>query len=297
MPLYVSDFLVDTLDLRAEETGCYMLILMIAWRRGGTIPNDMAWLKRALSSCASDMHGNRFNRIVPPLLERYFYKDSDGNFRNKRLEKELEKAEKISGKQKENAEKRWRNRKENNKITNAIAMPSQSQSQSHTSSLRSDVNAQKRVTISQKSAADFNRFWEVWPNKVGKLEASKAFFRVRSECEAIIAAVPRYVVETQAAGRPWLNPATFLNQRRWEDSPAPQPMARASPPPSNRNGFAALARKLYGNGDELGTIFETKRPDAPVLLLSVNGDGGPGAGGADAELLPRKAGAGSGWSG
>jgi hypothetical protein len=32
----------------------------------------MAWLKRALAACASDMHGNRFNRLVPPLLNRFF---------------------------------------------------------------------------------------------------------------------------------------------------------------------------------------------------------------------------------
>ena len=137
MPLYVSDFLADTLDLRAEETGCYLLLLMLAWRRDGSIPDDMKWLRRALASCVSDMHGNRFNKVVPSLLERYFYQDEAGNYRNKRLEKEREKSEKFSEKQKENAEKRWRDHKENNKIEDATALPacakqSQSQSQDNT---------------------------------------------------------------------------------------------------------------------------------------------------------------------
>jgi uncharacterized protein YdaU (DUF1376 family) len=159
----------------------------------------------------------------------------------------------------------------------------QPQPQPHTSSLRSDVTRER----ASSAASDFERFWSVWPNKVGKPAAAKAFFRVRSECEAIIEAVPRYVTETQAAGRPWLNPATFLNQRRWEDSPAPQPMARAGPSQSNRNGFAALAKKLYGNGD--GTRTQNGIPDRPLLLLPVDGDGERGTSGADDDGLPRKA--------
>jgi uncharacterized protein YdaU (DUF1376 family) len=135
MPLYVADYLVDTLDLRAEESGVYLLLLMIAWRRpDGALPNDMKWLQRSLASCVNDMHGNRFNRLVPPILERFFVLGEDNKFRNKRLTKEREKSEKFSEKQKENAEKRWGAVKENNSLVDAKPMPAhalqlQSQSQ------------------------------------------------------------------------------------------------------------------------------------------------------------------------
>ena len=132
MPLYVADYLADTLDLDVEQSGAYLLLLMLAWRRpDGALPNDMAFLKRALSSCVSDMHGNRFNRIVPGLLDRYFILGEDGQFRQKRLTKEREKADKISGNGKENAEKRWSKEKENNDLEDAKAMETQSQSQAH----------------------------------------------------------------------------------------------------------------------------------------------------------------------
>src|SRR5215467_12034244 len=92
MPLYIADYLADTFDLRSEEHGIYLLLLAICWRRSdGALPNDMVWLKRALGACASDIHGNRFNRVVPALLKRFFTLSEDGKLHNKRLVTELAK--------------------------------------------------------------------------------------------------------------------------------------------------------------------------------------------------------------
>jgi len=46
MPLWVGDFLGDTLHLEAEEVGQYLLILMAMWRAGGELPDDAALLSR-----------------------------------------------------------------------------------------------------------------------------------------------------------------------------------------------------------------------------------------------------------
>ncbi len=66
---------------------------------------------------------------------------------------------------------------------------------------------------------DFDRFWEAWPNKVGKLAAERAFKRRSSEAEAIIAGIAPYA-RSKPPDRPWLNPATFINDERWRDKPA-----------------------------------------------------------------------------
>ena len=184
MPLYVGDYLTDTLDLSTEEHAVYMLLLMIAWKRGGTIPNDMKFIKRSLETCVSDMHGNRFNRLVPTILNRFFHLDDSGDFRNKRLEKELETAEKFSEKQKENANKRWSKNKENNKIENANALPAcalQSQSQLHRDTSVSLQNPRKGTRLpadwqprpedcgamARQELPKFRDYWIAKPGKDG----------------------------------------------------------------------------------------------------------------------------------
>lgn len=77
-------------------------------------------------------------------------------------------------------------------------------------------------------SVEFQKFWEAWPNKVGKPAAEKAFAKVASEVDAIVEGVAAYVRD-KPADRPWLNPATFINQRRWEDKPADKPCEIAKP--------------------------------------------------------------------
>ena len=68
---------------------------------------------------------------------------------------------------------------------------------------------------------EFADFWNLWPNKVGKPAALKAFVgaRKRAGLDAIVEGVFAYIRD-KPPDRPWLNPATFLNQNRWEDQPA-----------------------------------------------------------------------------
>ena len=67
---------------------------------------------------------------------------------------------------------------------------------------------------------DFDAFWAVYPRKVGKGDARKAFAKVKAPVSVLINAV-----NTQKQSQQWLrndgqyipNPATWLNQGRWED--------------------------------------------------------------------------------
>lgn len=69
---------------------------------------------------------------------------------------------------------------------------------------------------------EFSIFWREWPNPVGKKPAVKALASARKRgapFDAIMAGVRTYIRD-KPPDRPWLNPATFLNQNRWEDQPA-----------------------------------------------------------------------------
>lgn len=85
MPLWVADFIKDTLDLEAKEIGAYMLLLMAMWGRNGYLPNDHAKLKRVA----------RVGRDWPKVwasIEHYFTVEGDAITQD-RLLKELTKVD------------------------------------------------------------------------------------------------------------------------------------------------------------------------------------------------------------
>ena len=125
------------------------------------------------------------------------------------------------------------------------------------------------------SADQFEQFWKAWPNKIAKPTAAKTFERVAGEAgfsmSALLAGVDRYVRD-KPLDRQWLNPTTFLAERRWEDEPAPTNRST----PTNGHGpgagdhLARLARNLDAEMDidnERGN-HEPEAFDGPTLDLS-----------------------------
>lgn len=84
-------------------------------------------------------------------------------------------------------------------------------------------------------AEAFARFWQVYPHKVGKQDAEKAFNSVMKRgavtLDRMLAALDRYM-RTKPPDRPWCNPATWLRQGRWDDEPGPDPIQRGPFPPA-----------------------------------------------------------------
>lgn len=78
-----------------------------------------------------------------------------------------------------------------------------------------------------KSAERFERFWNVYPKKVGKKEAEKAFEKIKVNDELLgkmVATIEKAKASTQwqkQNGQYIPNPATWLNQGRWEDELQP----------------------------------------------------------------------------
>lgn len=93
MPLWVSDFVGDTLDLEAKEVGAYLLILMTMWGRDGYLPNDEKKLQR-VARCGRDWPR------VWAAIEHYFTVEG-GKITQSRLMKELQK---VASKREVNAQ-------------------------------------------------------------------------------------------------------------------------------------------------------------------------------------------------
>lgn len=101
-------------------------------------------------------------------------------------------------------------------------------------------------------------FWPRYSNKVGKPKALQAYRAARRKVDAgtILDGLDRYI-RTKPPDRKWLNPATFLNQARWADEPAPEPAGRG-PPATNGNHFASLANRIH---DARHGLYSPPDPD------------------------------------
>lgn len=78
--------------------------------------------------------------------------------------------------------------------------------------------------------SEFDRFWEKYPRKIGRLAAVKAYEKARQLATAddILAGVERYLEHLPDEPRFICHAQTFCNQGRWMDSydtPKPKPKA------------------------------------------------------------------------
>jgi uncharacterized protein YdaU (DUF1376 family) len=85
MPLYITDYLGDTMHLTTEQHGAYLLLLMACWKADGRVPGDPL----ALASIVR-MSPQQWAK-TQPVLERFFLA-SEGYWTHKRVLEELAKA-------------------------------------------------------------------------------------------------------------------------------------------------------------------------------------------------------------
>jgi len=81
MPLYVGDYLADTMHLSTEEDGAYFRLIMHYWKNGGAIENDQKTLK--------NITGISSKKLTNVLR---FFEEKDGFLYHKRIDEELAKA-------------------------------------------------------------------------------------------------------------------------------------------------------------------------------------------------------------
>lgn len=104
MPLYIGDYMADTMHLNTEQHGAYLLLLLTAWNRGGRLPDDETQL--ALICRADKKAWGRIRDVVLPFFEK-----TDGALVQRRLMAEYEKAVKNNTAQKANGLKGGRPKK------------------------------------------------------------------------------------------------------------------------------------------------------------------------------------------
>lgn len=137
MPLYIGDYLKDTMTLTLEEHGAYMRLIMAYWVQNG-LPDDDVKLAAVVGVSAKQWQGLRKNLMGYFLLE-------NGRLVHDRIDQELAKAKAMAIKKKHASEKankkRW-----GEKVPNGVRHASQTESQTDSQT--------ESVTVSQTLSVD-----------------------------------------------------------------------------------------------------------------------------------------------
>lgn len=109
-----------------------------------------------------------------------------------------------------------------------------------------EVEGEAKKTSSKPSAPGaFESFWTIYPRKVGKDEALKAFDKAvkRAAVTVVIEGATRYANDPNLPDREFIpHPATWLNGGRWDDEPCP-PKVSVMRQPTNQYSRAPGERK------------------------------------------------------
>ena len=105
MPMWIGDYLADTMSLTRDLHGGYLLLLFAYWRNRGPLPDDDDDMAAIVRSNPAE-----WRKTLRPKLERFFTV-ADGAWSHSRADKELDAAgvrkEKAAAKAKAGAQARW----------------------------------------------------------------------------------------------------------------------------------------------------------------------------------------------
>jgi len=203
MQLYVNDYLADTAHLNATQHGAYILLLMNYWQQGKPLNNSRERLAFVARMTPEEWEDNR------EILAEFFWIDGD-IWTHARVENDLAKVREKSEKASVSAKQAFAKRSLSDRQADG--------EQSHTYT-DTDTDTKKDIYT-----AEFEKFWNTYPIKVGKGAAMKAWVKAikKTTPEIIIEGADRYSKDPNRDPSFTAHPATWLNGDRWLDSPLPQ---------------------------------------------------------------------------
>lgn len=221
MPIIIGKYLADTRHLSCEQHGAYLLLLMSAWPRGGSLPDDDEQLARMTAT--TPVGWRRLRPVIAP-----FFTIAEGQWRQKRLDVELtaaaDRTAKATAKAEAAAAARWEKERQKNATSNA---PSNAQASKQKCLEETSVPVSKNKSSSNPLSTSstmpgFDAFWKAYPAKhrrVAKAKCLQAWAREKLEVVASeIVANVQAMTQTQQ----WQEgyepaPLKYLKERRWED--------------------------------------------------------------------------------
>jgi len=202
----IADYRKDTIHLTLLEHGCYRQLIDQYYLNEDPLPLDLTRVFRLLNA-RSDDEQTAIKNVIND-----FFTETENGFIHTRCDLEIQyyrdRIELASKAGKASAVKR----KTNDRATDV----QQTFNQPITNNL---ITNNQLNTIVQN---DFDLFWNHYPKKTGKEAARKSFNKIRPNIEVVLKSL-----EWQKKSEQWFknggqfipNPATWINQHRWNDEP------------------------------------------------------------------------------
>lgn len=240
--------------LTLEQEAAYLRLCHQLYRRKVAIPATPATLAR-IWRC----HQNKARKLLADLVAAGKIQEIDGHLTNTRVTRELDDRETRRTQQADaghtggtRSQENRRKSLKTNDADKADAGDADKRNQAE-----KEREGEKRDQIKATPQSDphggsdfpsraFDLWWERQPNKVGKDAARTSFERVRKSGRVTFARLMDGLlayIANKPPHRDYCNPATWLNQGRWDDAPAPA-APRGQPPPngSKPSSHGSLSR-------------------------------------------------------
>ena len=232
LPLFTDAFIADTTHLTAEETGAYLMLLMVAWRRPGcSLPDDDTSLARWARVSAKT-----WARIRARVMA-FWTLDEAGEWVQSRLSQEQLRASQRASVARENGTKGGRPKSlKNNEPTNPEGLQNETQEKASISiSINNPIVPKPKLDIE----GPFREFKQAYPKRDGSQDWARAKIRFTALVgkgtppDRLIASAQAYCAEAVRKGNLGTSyvkqAATFLSGTWEEYGGASQAEPRANP--------------------------------------------------------------------
>lgn len=230
LKFYTADWLADprVRSLTLEERGFYFDLLCLMWQQspGYKLPESCPGFAQVLGITRAKV-GRLLAKLQAKLGQSLLI--IDGEIISPRLKKECVRANNIREKLSDAGKQGGRPKKANGfegKKPNIVIV----EAEADTDTKEDPPIAPQGGNVHEER---FDQFWSAYPKKTGKGAAKKAWTKIKPSA-ALLQKIMT-ALEWQTKSEQWTrergqfipNPATYLNQERWEDEPPTIP--RASP--------------------------------------------------------------------
>jgi uncharacterized protein YdaU (DUF1376 family) len=197
----IGDYRRDTAHLTLLEHGVYRQLLDQYYLDEAPIEKDLNKIHRYLQ-IKTEEEKNALTNVLQD-----FFMETENGYVHKRCDDTIQEYQKKSEVASKAAKARW---DKESMRTHTGRIPDAMQTNNH-----------KPITINHKPDYDiqFDAFWIMYPKKVGKEAARKAWLKNKPDIDAVIKAIQWQEVSSQWKKGYIPNPSTYINQHRWLDEP------------------------------------------------------------------------------